>query len=251
MSDKFVLMNGLGNRLALVRGALVNNISDVTEVCSRLSKDYLIDGLVIVSPYSPGVVRMEYWNSDGSRAEMCGNGLRCAARFAIREGMVENNEFIVQTDVGPLRVICQDGSSLVKAQTARVKLSGSTVSVGGLEFYIADAGNPHAVTFVDDLDLVDVERLGPIVENDDIFPNKTNVEFVKVEDDGSLSLRVWERGVGETLACGTGMVASACVANKNKGVPFPLKIRVRGGVATSWLDDEGFVWLEGPAEFED
>ncbi len=128
-------------------------------------------------------------------------------------------------------------------------LDKSPVSLHNLKFYIGKVGNPHAVTFVDDIHSVNVKDLGFLIENDTYFPNKTNVEFVEIVADDYIKLRIWERGVGETAACGTGMVTSASIASKFKNVTFPMKVEVPGGLAKVYIDSDGYSHLVGPAEY--
>lgn len=114
---------------------------------------------------------------------------------------------------------------------------------------IASVGNPHAITFVNDVDTAPVTTLGPKVETDGLFPNKTNVEFGQIVDPNKIKLRVWERGVGETKACGTGMCASAIVASKYKHTTLPITVQVPGGLAKIWLDDSGYTRMLAPAHY--
>ena len=200
---------------------------------------------------------MDYVNSDGSLGEMCGNGIRCLAIFAREEGLIDSTEIEVDTRAGIKRVwILEDGRVRVDmgapiflpagipvrwegpdALHAKVELPDEIVEAACLSM-----GNPHAVLFVDDPDAIAVDILGPVIENHQMFPNKANVEFVTVESPNRVRMRVWERGAGETLACGTGACAAAVAsrllrdADERMVVALPggeLDIEWTGGVATA------------------
>jgi diaminopimelate epimerase len=197
-----------------------------------------------------GLVRMEYWNADGSEAEMCGNGLRCVARFAFDRGMSPTPGFEVLTPVGRRRVeVKDDGWAVAELGPVRV---GEDHHLEGLKFRAASVGNPHAVAFVDDPDAIDVAVVGTRVGTDlSRFPAGANVEFVRAVGPARIEMRVWERGVGETLACGTGIVAAAAVARADGAVDETVErveVAVPGGEAIALLID-GSWWLEGPATY--
>ena len=188
---------------------------------------------------------MRYWNADGGLVEMCGNGLRCVARYATERGWVDVDSFIVETTVGPRPVRMQpDGSVRV---LLGVPSSGDDVSLGGSDWHTVDMGNPHAIRWVDDLDTAAVGRIGRAVETASAFPDGTNVEFATVTGRNQIDLRVWERGVGETLACGTGAAATAYLAHQQGLVGSHIAMQLRGGVLDVYLESDG-AWIEGPAE---
>lgn len=241
-------MNGLQNDFIVFRGPVDMPGETVARLCDR-ETGIGADGVLVVTRDNTDPVRMDYWNADGSRAEMCGNGLRCVARFAVDHALVEAGEFIVQTPVGPLEVNCSSNpQDDVEVQVGKVKYQRDPVTLAGLLFYVANVGNPHAITFVQNTEETAVTTIGPTIENDGHFPNKTNVEFVEMIDKEHIRLRVWERGVGETQACGTGMVASAVVSSQVNKTQLPVTVEVRGGVAKVWVDEEGFARLLGPVE---
>lgn len=241
-------MQGLGNDFIIVQGPFAVRPKQIVKYCDR-HFGIGADAFIVVSPLESGGLRMQYWNADGSFAEMCGNGLRCAARFAIDNGLAQSGEVMVKTDAGNLKVVYDPANpSNVEAQIGMVNVSSSAVHLYETPFYTASVGNPHAVTFVDDTMSAPVGTLGPRVESDTTFPNKTNVEFVQIMSPNRIRMRVWERGDGETLACGTAMVASAAVAVKFKGVQYPVEVNVPGGSSTLWLDNEGYSRMNGPAE---
>lgn len=244
----YTKMNGLKNDFILFLGPVEVSDDTVIQVCDR-EAGLGADGVLVVTKREANQVQMDYWNSDGSKAEMCGNGLRCVARFAVDNSLAAAGPFIVHTASGPLEVVCSnDPEADIEIQVGKVEYLPSPVSLYGLPFYEANVGNPHAITFVDDIETATVTSLGPKVEHDKHFPNRTNVEFVQVLDAGHIKLRIWERGVGETLACGTGMVASAIVSRAFKKTELPVTVEVKGGTAKVWEDEKGFARLLGPVE---
>jgi diaminopimelate epimerase len=233
---EFTKMQGLGNDFVVLEGPQELKAGEIAWLCDRRF-GIGADGVLVVTPGDP--VRMEYWNADGSPAEMCGNGLRCVARYASDRGWVDESEFTVATPVGPRQVRVHAGEVEVELGEPRL---GDQRSVDGMELHLVDVGNPHAVVFVEDLADVDVEAVGASLQQE--FPGGINVEFVAIGED-TLTMRVWERGVGETLACGTGMVAAAAASRPPEGA---VAVRVPGGVGIVRLD-EGTAWLSGPAEY--
>lgn len=228
-------MEGLGNDFVMLEG--VDPSPDlVRRLCDR-RRGIGADGVLVVDS-APG---MRYWNADGSEAEMCGNGLRCVAVYSVaREWTAPGEWFDVQTAIGPRRARVDRDE--VTVEVGKVSIAG-TLSVHGRLYHEASVGNPHAVTVVDDPAAVAVEEEGPIVENDPAFPHGTNVEFVALAGPDRLRLRVWERGVGETLACGSGMVVAAAVATGVR--EEPVEVVVRGGVGrVSFHGGSGY--LTGP-----
>ncbi len=236
---QFTKMQGLGNDFVVLEGPQQFSSADVTEMCDRRF-GIGADGVLVVTNGDP--IRMEYWNADGSRAEMCGNGLRCLARYAYDRGWASDRNFPIQTPVGTrgLRVF----EDRVEAELGRPALQG-TITVGGSDYQLVDMGNPHAVTFVDDPAAADVAGVGRAMQAE--FPDGANIEFVSRRDEG-VAMRVWERGVGETLACGTGMAAVAAVAAERYGLSSPIPVSVPGGDATIDIRD-GVAWIIGPAEY--
>jgi diaminopimelate epimerase len=233
-------MEGLGNDFVLV-GPEVNVDADLVRgLCDR-RRGIGADGLLQVSS-SNGVVVMGYWNADGSTAEMCGNGLRCVARYAFDQGLAADAEFEVLTPAGRRRVAVSD--------QPRVETGPSSVSTPFLfenrDFVPVRVGNPHAVTIVGDVGAADVAGIGARLEA--ATPQGVNVEFVRVADRSQLEMRVWERGVGETLACGSGMVAAVAVAHHLGLVDEVVTVRVPGGEGEVALAG-GTSWLTGPARY--
>lgn len=245
---RFLKMQGLGNDFVVVDGSIEIDPIRVAAMCDRRF-GIGADGVLRVS-VSDGLVRMEYWNADGSEAEMCGNGLRCVARFALDQGKSRTPEFDIITPVGNRRVrVNDDGSAVVELGAVRAEADHT---IEGLLFHGASVGNPHAVAFVDDPAAIDVAGVGSRVGTDlSRFPAGANVEFVRVVGPARVEMRVWERGVGETLACGTGIVVAAAVARSTGAIDDTtdrVEVAVPGGEAIAWLVD-GSWWLEGPATY--
>lgn len=241
----FVKMEGLGNDFVVLRGPRDPSAADVAAWCDR-RRGIGADGVLVVTPIDSGRVRMEYWNADGSPSDMCGNGLRCVVRFAIDEGMVSGPDLVVETAVGP-REASVLGPDTIKVRLGPVELSPvPALDLAGYRLESASVGNPHAVTFVDDVFSVPVEAVGPLAETDPHYPDRTNVEFADVEGTDRIRLRVWERGVGETLACGSGAAAAAAVAHA-KGLTGPsVTVELLGGPLAVDIADDG-AWITGPA----
>lgn len=244
----FVKMHGLSNDFVVVDESVTRVTPKmVSSICDRRT-GVGADGILRVSPSSNGV-KMEYWNADGTPAEMCGNGLRCVARYAFHRELVDRREFVVLTPEGPRQVTVEE-TGLVRAEIGAPVLGGD-VEVGGASYRRVSVGNPHAVRVVDDLELLDVPGIGAVVETNHQFPNGTNVEFVRLDSDTAASMRVWERGVGETSACGTGMVAVAATMLAESGSDAVsagvVQVEVRGGVGQVEVDSAGLAWLTGPA----
>lgn len=235
---RFAKMEGWGNDFVVLE-----NMNPAPELVRRLCdrrRGIGADGVLVVDPFPA----MKYWNADGTAAEMCGNGLRCVARYAVMRGWVPEGEWIpIVTPVGERRALVEGDTITVEVGNVTI---GGTLTVEQRVFHEANIGNPHAVTLVEDPDVIDVATEGPSVSADPAFVHGTNVEFVAVEAPDRIRLRVWERGVGETLACGSGMVAATAVAT---GTPtHPVSVRAPGGTGRVFFQGEaGF--LVGPAVY--
>jgi diaminopimelate epimerase len=237
----FTKMQGLGNDFVVLEGPVQLEAEEIAELCDRRF-GVGADGVLVVTNGDP--IRMGYWNADGSAAEMCGNGLRCVARYAYDKGWAPDRDFTVQTPVGVRRVRVRDDG--VEAELGVVSVTGHT-DFEEERLHLIDVGNPHAVVIVDDPAEVDVAGLGERIGTDARFPRGTNVEFASVTD-GVVDMRVWERGIGETSACGTGMVAAAFVAAKTGRLVGEIPVNVRGGQGRVEFRD-GVAWLWGPVEY--
>jgi diaminopimelate epimerase len=234
---KFVKMQGLGNDFVVLEGGVEPEPDLVRRFCDR-HRGVGADGVLQVSGSGPVV--MGYWNADGGPAEMCGNGLRCVARYAFDRGLVEAAEFIVRTPAGPRRVTAGETPRVEVGQAA---IEGS-FEVSGFSFVAVRVGNPHAVTVVDDVAGAPVQMLGPEVER----ARNANVEFARPLTGERVQMRVWERGVGETLACGSGMVAAAAALRHLGLCGKRVTVEVPGGEGLVEIED-GTTWLTGPADY--
>jgi diaminopimelate epimerase len=237
----FTKMQGLGNDFVVIEGPMKLDPAEISELCDRRF-GIGADGILVVTSGDP--IRMEYWNADGTPAEMCGNGLRCVARYAYDRGWATDRNFTVETPIGirDVRVL----EDTVEVGLGPTSVVGHT-TIDGERLHLIDVGNPHAVMVVDDPAKIDVAGLGRRIESDPQFPQGTNVEFATVRE-GRVDMRVWERGVGETLACGTGMVAAAFVATKTDRLEGPIAVCVPGGQGRVEFRD-GAAWLRGPADY--
>lgn len=244
---KFTKMEGLANDFIVFDGPVAPTVDQVAAWCDRRT-GVGADGVLVAERIEDDRVRMEYWNADGGRAEMCGNGLRCVARFAYDRKWTTGPDFVVVTDLGdyPVEVKPPDRvrAMLGRPQPPEV----SVVSVAGSSVRPMSMGNPHAVLLVNSTADAPVAELGPVIEVNAHFPDRTNVEFVSVTDRSRIEVRTWERGVGETLACGTGAGAAAVVANREGLTDTRLTVGLLGGDLDIEIDED-IVWMEGPARY--
>ncbi len=217
------------------------------------------DGILAWSVSAVAGFRLEIYNPDGSRAEMCGNGIRMLARHLYRRGLSGTPAFTVETDAGLIRPqVLDDGRVRVEMGQARVGSPGAAggaetrerLDAGGREylFTFVDMGNPHCVVMTDDLEAVVLEEEGAAIERHQRFPGRTNVEFVRVDGEHELTMRVWERGVGETRACGTGACAAAVAAAVSGAAGTPVTVHLPGGDLEIEVADDLQVVMTGPAE---
>lgn len=237
----FVKMQGLGNDFVIVNGPLDPEPEAIAALCDRRF-GVGGDGLMAVSPNDDGSVLMQYWNADGSFSEMCGNGLRCVTRYAMDRGWLPSAGGTVVTPVGPLDV------HRIAESVFRVNVGQPTLGdafEADLSFRRVSVGNPHAVTFVDDVAAAPVAVLGSALERS--TPGGTNVEFAQCGSE-AISVRTWERGVGETQACGTGAVATAVAARAAGLATDSVQIDLLGGRLTvDLIGDDAYI--TGPAEY--
>ena len=228
------------------------------------------DGVVLICPSGRCDAKMRMFNADGSEGKMCGNAIRCVGKFLYERGYTAKTDLLIETLSGDRRLALdvKDGKVVsVSVGMGRAILSPTDVPVrfdgekmineplivGGKEYRITavSMGNPHAVTFVDDVDLIEIEKIGPLFENHPIFPDRVNTEFVRVISNNRIGMRVWERGSGETLACGTGACASvvASVLNGFAGAGEPVTVVLRGGELVITCSEDLDVTMTGPASF--
>jgi len=265
---QFWKMHGLGNDFIVIdnRDGKVSE-ADAANLARRLCDRHFsvgADGLLLLSNSSVAEARMRIFNADGSEAEMCGNGVRCFAKYCYENGVIKKDEFTVETLAGLKRVwltISNGVVQTVKVEMGTVEWERKKIPVMGdgtcvncdlrveeenYKVTCMSLGNPHCVIFVENVDEFPVEYVGPIIENHEAFPQKTNVEFVQVLKRDELKVRVWERGCGETLACGTGACASAVAANRVVNTSTKVKAHLTGGVLEVGVADH--IYMSGPAE---
>jgi diaminopimelate epimerase len=240
---RFVKMEGLGNDFVVVRGPVELARETIVGWCDRRF-GIGADGVLEVTPLTRSSIRMRYWNADGGEAEMCGNGLRCLAALAVESGWIDGRSMTIETAMGDLPAsVLANGD--VRALVGRVALAGEPFTVGDAEVHPVTVGNPHGVVFVADPDELCVAEVGPPIEHDPRFQNGANVEFVTPVDAGHIRMRVWERGVGETMASGTGATSAAFASTVYRGVDAPVRVSLPGGDLV--IDFEGDrAWMTGP-----
>ncbi len=267
---KFTKMQGAGNDYVYV-DCFREEVANPVEVAKKVSnRNFGIgsDGLILIMPSDAADVRMRMFNSDGSESEMCGNGIRCVAKYAYDHGIVAKKEITAETGAGILTLrLFTDGANKVEKVRVNMgvprltrkeipmlgdadsKVINEPLNILHTTFHITcvSMGNPHCVIFVDDVENFQVEKYGSLIEIHDLFPRRTNVEFVKVLSRTEVRQRTWERGAGETLACGTGAsaVTAACVLNglTEKKIVNHLS---GGDLELEWAEDDS-VYMTGPA----
>lgn len=271
-SIEFWKMHGAGNDFVVVDPGDVD--TDWSTVARDLCDRHVgvgADGLILVLPSQIADHRMRMFNPDGTEAEMCGNGIRCFVKFTLDRGMVESADAVVSVETipGVLRAraeVDENGSvASVRVSMGVPAFDSTDLSAGvnqesprldipidvdgdALSLTLVSMGNPHAVQFIgDDVNSYDLARIGPLVEHHELFENRTNFEIVNVVGRSQLDMRVWERGAGETLACGSGACAAVVAARLHGRVDDSVEVHLPGGVLQIDWDGEGEVYLEGPA----
>ena len=285
MDVRFTKMEGCGNDYVYISGFDFRlDPEKKPEIVQKLSDRHFGiggDGVIFINPSEIADFEMEMWNADGTRGEMCGNGIRCVGKFVYDSGMTDKKEITVESfgkvkyltlytgeadgkeavtsvrvNMGEPILEAKDvpviaGSSPVVAEAIHIPLQKTgdhEGSDGDYKMTCVSMGNPHAVVYIDSTDDLEIEKIGPLFENHERFPNRTNTEFVEIIDREHVKMRVWERGSGETLACGTGCCA-VCVAGVLNGFTEPrLEVRVLGGaLLIEWDREKNLVWMTGPA----
>ncbi len=266
---KFTKMHGCGNDYVYVN-CFEEAVSDPSETARRVSDRHFgigSDGLILICPSEKADFRMVMFNADGSEGSMCGNGIRCVAKYVYDHGMTDKTSITVETRSGvkELTLFIQDGTvSQVKVNMGAPILDpkqipvvsdrdiviNEPIRVDGTEYHMTcvSMGNPHAVVFVDDTADFPIGQAGPSFENNERFPDRINTEFVQVLSPEEINLRVWERGSGETLACGTGTCASVVACVLNGLTKEHVLVHLLGGDLKIFYDRENdTVWMTGPA----
>ena len=264
-------MHGIGNDYVYVN-CFEETVEDPAAVARFVSDRHFgigSDGLILIKPSEVADCEMDMYNLDGSQGAMCGNGIRCVAKYAYDYGIVHKTQISVATRSGIkyLDLTVKDGKvSQVKVNMGAPILTASQIpvvsekeevineplEVNGETYYITavSMGNPHAIVYMTDVDHLDIEKIGPSFENHVAFPDRVNTEFVEVLDEHTVKMRVWERGSGETLACGTGAcaVAVASILNERVDGDKPVTVKLLGGdLEIYWNRQENLVYMTGPA----
>ena len=266
---EFVKMEGCGNDYVYVNGfnTKIDNPNELSKIVSDRHFGIGSDGLIVINPSEVADFKMSMYNADGSEGKMCGNGIRCVAKYVYDYKMIDKEVITVETLAGikTLKLNVENGkvktvrvnmgSPIINAKDVPVisdkeKVINEPVVIDGKEYGITcvSMGNPHAITFVDDTDSLKIEKIGPGFEKNEIFPDRVNTEFIQIIDRKTIKMRVWERGSGETLACGTGASASvvACVLNNLTDNKVTVKL-LGGDLEIKYDTDENTVYMTGPA----
>lgn len=266
---KFTKMHGLGNDYVYI-DAINQNIENESSLAQFVSNRHFgigSDGLILICKSDVADFKMRMFNSDGSEAEMCGNGIRCVGKFIYDKGLTNKTTVKIETLAGIKTLILntKDG----KVETARVDMGepileaekipvisnekpvknlNLTAEGEKFKFTCVSMGNPHAITVVDNTERFDVEKYGKVLEVDKAFPKKANIEFAQIVDKHNIKMRVWERGAGETLACGTGACATAVSCHINGLTERKVNIELLGGkLEIEWNKEDNHVYMTGPA----
>lgn len=267
---KFCKMHGVGNDFILINGFKDEKAQNYINLAKHLCNRHFgigADGLVIVLPSQKADVRMRYINSNGSEGEMCGNALRCFSQYVYEKRYVKNEQFTVETLAGIMvpKILLQEGCVIaVTVDMGEPFLDRKAIPMLGVDGTVIDetlkildrefkitallVGVPHCVIFVDDVSKVDLRKYGPIIENHSCFPNKVNVHFIEVVNKEELNMRVWERGAGVTLACGTGACASLVAAVLNGKVERKAKVHLPGGALNIEWASNNHIYMTGSSQ---
>lgn len=267
---KFTKMHGLGNDYVYIdctKNGEPNNISDLAQFVSNRHFGVGSDGLILICKSDTCDFKMRMFNYDGSEAQMCGNGIRCVGKFVYDKGLTNKEKITVETLAGIkiLNLNVVDG----KVETVRVDMGKPILAPEKIpviadkepvqnlkikalerefEFTCVSMGNPHAITLVKDVDKFEVEKYGKVLEYDEHFPERANIEFIEILDDKTIKMRVWERGSGETFACGTGACAVAVACNLNGYTNEEVIVKLLGGdLHIKWDKEDNHIYMTGPA----
>ena len=267
---KFTKMHGLGNDYVYM-DAINQNIENRSELAKYVSDRHFgigSDGLILICKSDVADFRMEMYNQDGSQAEMCGNGIRCVGKFVYDKGLTNKTTISIETLAGIKELEMQEEQGKIKLvkvdmgepilEPEKIPVKSNEYPVKNLilkaedkefKFTCVSMGNPHAITFLkEDVNNFDICKYGKILESDNAFPNKANVEFVNIIDKKTLKMRVWERGAGETLACGTGACGTAVAGFLNNYTQREVTVKLLGGdLNIEWNQNDNHVYMIGPA----
>ncbi len=264
----FVKMHGIGNDYVYV-DCFRHHIADAAALARRVSPRHTgigSDGLILICPSAVADCRMEMYNADGSRGDMCGNGIRCVGKYVAERGLSQHNPLRVETDAGVKvlelharhgvvdAVTVDMGAPILDGPRIPVAAEGRVVEapllVGGATYAVTcvSMGNPHCVVFTPAVETLDLARIGPLFEHHSFFPRRVNTEFIQIEHEALLRMRVWERGSGETAACGTGACAALVAAVLTGRAARRATVRLQGGdLAIEWRAENDHVYMTGGA----
>ena len=266
---KFTKMEGLGNDYVYVN-CFRETVDNPSEVAKKVSDRHFgigSDGLILIKPSEVADFRMDMYNADGSQAEMCGNGIRCVAKYVYDYGLTDKTSISIETLAGIKYLDLQVTDGKVSLITVNMgspelipdkipvisdskRVVDEPIEVDGTTYKMTcvSMGNPHCIVFVEDTALFPLETVGPLFENHERFPKRVNTEFIQLLDHKTVNMRVWERGSGETLACGTGACASAVACILNGLTENEITLHLLGGdLIVRWDQEENFVYMTGPA----
>ncbi len=267
---KFTKMQGCGNDYVYING-FTEKIGDKPAFVRAVSDRHFGvggDGAIFINPSEEADFEMEMYNADGTRAEMCGNGIRCVAKYVYDKGLTDKKQISIVSfgNVKYVELYVNDGlvrsvkvnmgapeleAKKVPVKSAMERSVDEPITVNGKEYRMTcvSMGNPHAVVFMENIAKLDIASIGPLFENHEVFPNRTNTEFVEVVDRTHVNMRVWERGTGETLACGTGCCATVAACVLNGLTEDEVTVRVLGGeIDIRWDRNKNLIYMTGPAE---
>ena len=244
----FTKMHGIGNDFVVINGFEhdIENPAGLAQIACDRHFGIGGDGLCLVLPSKVADIKMRIFNSDGSEAEMCGNGIRGVAVFARDNGLVKKDAITVEIKAGVKKIVLNDAEVTVDMGEPII---GESMRVCGHDGLCVSMGNPHFVIVKKNIKELSLEKVGPDIENSpEFFPNKTNVEFVRIDDKKNIEMRVWERGAGPTLACGTGACASVVACHAQKLTDREVVVSLPGGhLRIDWRKADNHVYMTGPA----
>ena len=273
---KFTKMEGLGNDYVYVDCTKQNleNASNLAKIISDRHFGVGSDGLILIKSSRKADFRMQMFNSDGTEAEMCGNGIRCVGKYVYDKGLTDKTTLKIETlagikvlnlnvEGGKVKTVKVDmGEPILDYKLIPAKDGKVYKSKDGIKFYkvniniegdlkeltCVSMGNPHGIDFANNIEKLKIEKFGPIIEVDEHFPNKVNAEFIEILDKHNIKMRVWERGAGETLACGTGACGTAVACYLNGMTERNVEVELLGGkLYIEWNEKDNHIYMTGPA----
>ena len=244
----------------------INNLEEISKKFSDRHFGIGADGIILIQNSDIADFKMRIFNSDGSEAEMCGNGIRCVGKYVYDNGLTHKENITIETLAGvkKLKLFCEDGiCNEIEVNMGEPKFKNKDlpnieneeitkdlkikVDDKDFRFTVISMGNPHAITFVESIEEIPLEKYGPIIENHELFPNRTNVEFVEIQDKNHIKMRVWERGAGETFACGTGACACVAAGGVNGYTDSNVEVELPGGKLNIKWNEDNSIYMKGPA----